>query len=197
MMSRLLYLMGASGAGKDSLLDALRHALPAGLIVAHRYITRPANAGAENHIALHDDEFIQRIEQGLFALDWQAHGWRYGVGVEVDHWMAQGCNVVVNGSRAHLDKAMQRYGQRLLPVCLQVSENVLEQRLRQRGREEAEQIRHRLLRAAQYASGLPAHCQRLDNDGPLHETLAAFLRLLEQPVSAKIYDITSQKVSYE
>ncbi|GBU13258.1 ribose 1,5-bisphosphokinase [Enterobacterales bacterium] len=196
-MGRLVYLMGASGSGKDSLLDALRHALPAGLVVAHRYITRPANAGAENHIALRDDEFNQRLEQGLFALDWQAHSCRYSVGIEIDHWMAQGCNVVVNGSRAHLDQAMQRYGQRLLPVCLQVSESVLEQRLRQRGREDREQIRHRLLRAAQYASGLPAHCQRLDNDGPLHETLAAFLHLLNQPVSAKNYDITSQKVSYE
>ncbi len=196
-MSRLLYLMGASGAGKDSLLDALRHALPAGLIVAHRYITRPANAGAENHIALRDEEFNQRLEQGLFALDWQAHGCRYGVGIEIDHWMAQGCNVVINGSRAHLAPTMQRYGKRLLPVCLQVSESVLEKRLRQRGREDSEQIRHRLLRAAQYASGLPAHCQRLDNDGPLHETLAAFLHLLELPVPAKIDDMTSQKVSYE
>lgn len=196
-MGRLVYLMGASGAGKDSLLDALRHALPSGLVVAHRYITRPADAGAENHIALRDDEFNQRLEQGLFALDWQAHGCRYGIGIEIDHWMAQGCNVVVNGSRAHLDLAMQRYGQRLLPVCLQVSESVLEHRLQQRGREDGEQIRHRLRRAAQYASGLPAHCQRLDNDGHLHDTLAAFLRLLEQPVSAKIYDITSQKVSYE
>ncbi|WP_459177179.1 ribose 1,5-bisphosphokinase [Ewingella americana] len=196
-MSRLVYLMGASGSGKDSLLDALRHALPAGLVVAHRYITRAADAGAENHIALHDDEFNQRREQGLFALDWQAHGCHYGVGIEIDHWMAQGCSVVVNGSRAHLERAVERYGQRMLPVCLQVSERILEQRLQQRGREDQEQIHHRLLRAAQYACGLPAHCQRLDNDGPLHETLTAFLRLLEQPVSAKIYDITSQKVSYE
>lgn len=196
-MSVLVYLMGASGSGKDSLLDALRLALPAGLVVAHRYITRHADAGAENHIALRDEEFNQRREQGLFALDWQAHDCRYGVGIEIDNWMAQGCNVVVNGSRAHLDHAMQRYGLRLLPVCLQVSEPVLAQRLQQRGRENSEQIRQRLLRAAQYASGLPAHCQRLDNDGQLHETLAAFLRLLEQPVSAKIYDITSKKVSYE
>src|SRR5476649_2540495 len=98
-MSRLLYLMGASGAGKDSLLDALRHALPAGLIVAHRYITRPANAGAENHIALRDEEFNQRLEQGLFALDWQAHGCRYGVGIEIATGWAQGSTWWINASR--------------------------------------------------------------------------------------------------
>lgn len=196
-MTVLVYLMGASGSGKDSLLDALRYALPAGLVVAHRYITRSADAGAENHIALHDDEYQQRREQGLFALDWQAHGCCYGVGIEIDHWMAQGCNVVVNGSRAHLSQAVQRYGHRLLPVCLHVSENVLVQRLQQRGRENEEQIRHRLLRAAQYASGLPADCQRLDNDGDLHETLTAFLRLLAQPVPANIDNITYQKVSHE
>ena len=54
---------------------------------------------------------------------------------------------------------MQRYGQRLIPVCLQVSEEVLRQRLEQRGRENSEQIHHRLHRAAQYANEMPAHCQ--------------------------------------
>jgi ribose 1,5-bisphosphokinase len=186
--------MGASGAGKDSLLDALRHDLPPNLMVAHRYITRPANAGSENHIALSQHEFSQRAERGLFALEWQAHDCHYAVGIEIDHWMQQGCNVVVNGSRAYLEQAMQRYGQRLIPVCLQVSEEVLRQRLEQRGRENSEQIQHRLQRAAQYANQMPAHCQRLENNGQLQQTLAGLLQLLAAPSTAFLYPISPQKV---
>lgn len=179
-MSRLLYLMGASGSGKDSLLEALRRDLPAGVAVAHRYITRPADTGCENHIALSEAEFIQRRQHGLFALEWQAHECRYGVGIEIDSWMQLGCQVVMNGSRAHLERARQRYGKLLLPVSLQVSEKVLAERLTRRGREDATQIACRLRRAREYDIALPAGCHRLNNDGELQETLEALLELLSK-----------------
>ncbi len=57
-MGRLIWLMGPSGSGKDSLLSALRQQEHARLLVAHRYITRAANAGSENHIALSEREFL-------------------------------------------------------------------------------------------------------------------------------------------
>lgn len=190
-MSRLLYLMGASGSGKDSLLDALRQHLPSDVAVAHRYITRPADAGSENHIALSEAEFIQRRQHGLFAMEWHAHQCQYAVGIEIDTWMQLGCHVVVNGSRAHLEKARQRYGQRLVPVCLQVSEPVLTERLTRRGREDTAQIACRLQRAREYENALPAGCCRLNNDGALHETLQHLLAILALPVSAFIYPVTS------
>ncbi len=68
-MSRLLYLMGASGSGKDSLLDALRQHLPTDVAVAHRYITRPADAGAENHIALSETEFLSAASSVYLPLN--------------------------------------------------------------------------------------------------------------------------------
>ena len=52
MMGKLIWLMGPSGSGKDSLLEVLRQQEHSDLLVAHRYITRPATAGCENHIAL-------------------------------------------------------------------------------------------------------------------------------------------------
>ncbi|RTF28060.1 ribose 1,5-bisphosphokinase, partial [Serratia marcescens] len=128
-MARLIYLMGPSGAGKDSLLAALRADADRAPLVAHRYITRPADAGCENHIALSEPEFLRRRAKGLFALDWQAHQQRYAFGIEVDLWLLQGIDVAVNGSRAHLPQAQQRYGAQLLPVCLQVSAAILRQRL--------------------------------------------------------------------
>lgn len=176
-MAYLIYLMGPSGSGKDSLLERLRAETRTGPLVAHRYITRPANAGCENHIALSESEFLRRRAKGLFALDWQAHGQHYAFGIEVDLWLLQGIDVVVNGSRAHLPQAMQRYGAQLLPVCLQVSPGVLRQRLQQRGRETPIQIEQRLVRAADYQQTLPAGCRLLDNNGELGHTLMALLAL--------------------
>lgn len=179
-MAYLIYLMGPSGAGKDSLLERLRAETRTGPLVAHRYITRPANAGCENHIALSEREFLRRRAKGLFALDWQAHEHHYAFGIEVDLWLRQGIDVVVNGSRAHLPQALQRYGSQLLPVCLQVSPDVLRQRLEQRGRETAAQIERRLTRAADYQQTLPAGCRLLDNNGDLGDTLEALLALSEK-----------------
>ncbi|WP_245601050.1 nucleoside/nucleotide kinase family protein [Marinobacterium jannaschii] len=47
MTGTLFYLVGASGAGKDSLLEGVRQRLRPEhyCYVAHRYITRPAAAG--------------------------------------------------------------------------------------------------------------------------------------------------------
>ena len=180
-MARLIYLMGASGAGKDCLLSALRAANPANIIVAHRYITRQANAGAENHVALSEQEFLLRAAQGLFALYWQAHQYRYGVGIEIDIWLQHGLDVVVNGSRAYLPEAQQRYPDQLLPLCLTVSPAILAQRMQQRGRENNEQINARLQRAQHYQQQLPLNCLQLSNDGELHHTLGQLQQLLVAP----------------
>ena len=47
MTARLFYLVGASGSGKDSLLGYARGKLAGApdVLFAHRYITRPADAG--------------------------------------------------------------------------------------------------------------------------------------------------------
>ncbi|CFR19076.1 ribose 1,5-bisphosphokinase [Yersinia kristensenii] len=177
-MARLIYLMGASGAGKDCLLSALRAAMPTNMLVAHRYITREAHAGAENHIALSEQEFLSRKKQGLFALCWQAHQHHYGVGIEIDIWLQRGLDVVVNGSRAYLPEALRRYHHQLLPLCLAVSPAILAQRLQQRGRENSEQIEARLQRAQHYQQQLPVNCLQLCNDGELHHTLEHFQQLL-------------------
>ncbi|WP_226573348.1 ribose 1,5-bisphosphokinase [Mangrovibacter yixingensis] len=175
-MARLIWLTGPSGSGKDSLLDALRAQAPAGLVIAHRYITRPASAGGENHVALTTTEFHRRIQAGLFALHWQAHGCEYGLGVEIDLWLQRGLNVLVNGSRQHLPAARKRYGDKLFPVVLQVSSDVLARRLRLRGREDEAAIALRLQRNVCVPEP-DAIC--LKNDGALEETLAAFNQLLE------------------
>jgi len=181
-MGNLIYLMGPSGSGKDSLLNALRHQPEPTLIVGHRYITRPAGAGGENHIELSEGAFAQRRDRGLFALHWQAHQLSYALGIEIDLWLGLGLDVMVNGSRGHLATARRRYGTQLIPVCLQVAPEVLFQRLHQRARETPEQINQRLERASAYQHTLPADCLLLDNNGSLADTLVALRALLPAPV---------------
>ena len=173
-MGRLIWLMGPSGSGKDSLLSALRQREHPQLLVAHRYITRAANAGSENHIALSEQEFFIRAGQNLLALSWHANGYYYGIGIETDLWLHAGFDVLVNGS---LPQARARYGAALLPVCLQVSPDVLRSRLQSRGRESAREIDQRLERAARYA---PSDCHILNNDGSLLQSVDTFLSLIRQ-----------------
>ncbi|GKV97237.1 MULTISPECIES: ribose 1,5-bisphosphokinase [Pectobacterium] len=177
-MPKLIYLIGPSGAGKDSLLRAIRQLALPRLLVAHRYITRPAEIQGENHIALTPEEFANRQQLGLFALYWQAHQCHYGIGIEIDDWLQRGNDVIVNGSRAYLTQARERYGNTLFPICLTVSTSALRERLRARGRESEQQIATRLQRAEEEQSRLANDCVLLNNDGDLQRTLSTFRSLL-------------------
>lgn len=147
-MANLYYVIGASGSGKDSLMNFARIHLPenAKAIFTHRYITRPADAGGENHVSLTEKEFNLRKAAGCFAMSWYSHNTYYGISVEVNQWLQFGLNVVVNGSRAYLDEAVKKYPQ-LQPVLISVNSDILRERLEARGRETPEQIERRLEQA--------------------------------------------------
>ncbi|MGE8499398.1 MAG: phosphonate metabolism protein/1,5-bisphosphokinase (PRPP-forming) PhnN [Pseudomonas sp.] len=194
MQGRLIYLMGPSGSGKDSLLNAARERLAArGCQIARRVITRSAEAVGEDALAVSLDEFDIQERAGAFAMSWRANGLAYGIPRQIDEWLAAGQDVLVNGSRGYLEVARQRYPH-LLPVLLQVDEAVLRQRLMARGRETPEQIEQRLARsrsftpvggasAATVAAKAPPTGEFLailDNSGPLENTVAKLLRLLER-----------------
>jgi len=177
-LARLIYIMGPSGSGKDSLMAEARLRLPAEapVVFAHRYITRPADAGGENHVALSRDEFELRLSRGLFALSWESHGFAYGIGREIDIWMEAGLSVVVNGSREALSRFAVAYPE-LLPVLVDVPEEILRQRLGARGREDAGEIKARLARAHMAVTETPA-LVRFDNSGPLAERGQALAELI-------------------
>lgn len=179
MSGILLYVIGASGCGKDSLMRHAREILAAdsSVVFAHRYITRPHDAGGENHIALSEAEFNARVERKLFSLHWSSHGLYYGIGSELNHWLAKGLTVVLNGSRAHLPEASRSYPE-LRPVLIEVSPDVLQARLHARGREDISAIESRLLRTRQFDRLQHAKLVRFSNDGPLPLTGPAFAELV-------------------
>lgn len=177
---RLFYVMGPSGAGKDTLMNYARDRLSAAPVVfAHRYITRPVELQGENHIHLSEAEFANRLARGCFKFDWSSHGWRYALGKELNLWLAMGLNVVMNGSRGYFEQACSLHPE-LVPVLITASEETLRQRLIQRGRESASEIEERIQRAAEYESVRhPALC-RIENETTIADAGDRLAKLLNE-----------------
>jgi ribose 1,5-bisphosphokinase len=178
MTGPLVYVMGPSGAGKDSVLERARSLLSVDtpIAFAHRYITRPADVGGENHVALTRAEFALRRAHGLFAFHWHAHGNDYGIGREVEAWRAAGLTVVVSGSREHYEKVAGN-DPGLHPVLITAALDKLRARLAQRGREDAVAAASRLARGEAHAVRDPK-VVTIVNDGALDAAAEAFVRLL-------------------
>ncbi|CRL51090.1 phosphonate metabolism protein/1,5-bisphosphokinase (PRPP-forming) PhnN [Pseudomonas sp. P154a] len=178
MDGRLIYMMGPSGSGKDSLIEAARKPLQLmNCEVVRRVITRSAESVGEDAVGVSREEFRHLKDAGDFALSWQANGLDYGIPIQIDQWLKEGRHVLVNGSRAHLAEALQRYPD-LIPVLLTVKDEVLRERLVRRGRESLADIEDRLHRNTQFAAdNMPVH--RLDNSGELAVTVAHLLDLLK------------------
>ncbi len=177
---RLIYVVGPSGSGKDSLLAYARRHLPreVPIVFAHRYITRPVQPNDENHVALSEQEFALRVRHGCMAMHWVSHEHRYGIGIEIDAWLGCGLDVVVSGSRAYLLHALARYPALALAAVTAPLE-VLRGRLEARGRESAESIVARLARAAAYSTPASPPEVEFRNDGPIEragDELVAYLR---------------------
>ena len=163
-MSNLLYVIGASGAGKDTLINYARTRINGSenVVFAHRYITRPPFTGNENHIYLSEEEFKLRRKASLFALHWESHGKYYGIGREINSWMENGFNVVVNGSREYLPIAQQLYPY-MKVILIDASPEVISQRLSERGREDVTEIKKRIARTAEISTDLD-NCIKILND---------------------------------
>ncbi|ANI35685.1 phosphonate metabolism protein/1,5-bisphosphokinase (PRPP-forming) PhnN [Pseudomonas plecoglossicida] len=175
---RLIFLVGPSGSGKDSLIDASREQLAlAGVEIARRVITRSAEAKGEAAQGVTPEQFDTLRAQGAFAMHWRANGLDYGIPRQVDQWLAAGRAVLVNGSRAYLPEARQRYPD-LLAVLVEVKPEVLRQRLLARGRETAEEVEQRLARSARLQAAADPSVHVLDNSSTLEAAVAAFVSLL-------------------
>ncbi|WP_343577997.1 phosphonate metabolism protein/1,5-bisphosphokinase (PRPP-forming) PhnN [Pseudomonas sp.] len=178
---RLIYLMGPSGSGKDSLLQAASTPLAArDCRIVRRVITRSAEARGEEAHSVSVEEFARLEQTGAFAMSWRANGLHYGIPREIDDWLAAGHDVLVNGSRKYLPEARRRYPW-LIAVLLRVEPEVLRQRLLKRGRETLPEIEARLARNAHFADGLPGPLVELDNSVSLDVTVGHLLDLLDPP----------------
>lgn len=174
---RLIFLMGPSGSGKDSLIDASRERLGEfGVEVARRVITRSPEAKGESALGVTPERFEAMRAAGEFALNWAANGLCYGIPAQVQECLAAGRSVLVNGSRGYLEEARRRYPD-LLAVGLTVQPGVLRQRLTARGRESAEEIEQRLARGTRLQA-YDASVHVLDNSTALDEAVEGLFSVL-------------------
>lgn len=184
---QLFYVMGASGAGKDTVLEYARRNLPPAsqVLFAHRYITRPMDYGAENHIALTDDEYTLRLHNCCFIMNWQSHGFSYGIGTEIANWLYNGLSVVVSGSREYFKTALVQFPG-IKPILITASQDTICKRLVQRGREDIEKIRMRLVRNNRFTSMHKEKIYLLENEGEPYMAGNELIRIILEEKLANV-----------
>lgn len=172
---RLIAVVGPSGVGKDSVMDALSGAAPAFRRV-RRTITRAPHLGGEDFDPLTPDEFDRAVARGAFCLHWAAHGLRYGIPATVLDETRAGADCLANLSRDALPRAAGIFS-RLLVMNITAAPDVLARRLAGRGRESADEI---ALRLGQASKPLPPGLEvvTISNDGSLEQTVAQALAAL-------------------
>lgn len=176
-MTRLVAVVGPSGAGKDTLM-AMACAVRPGIRAARRVVTRPADAGGEEFDAVTEAEFAHRLRRGDFALHWRAHGLGYAIPARA---LAGPGTVLFNASRAVLAEAQARMPG-LSVVLVTAPAPVLAARLAGRGRETVPDQARRLDRAG-FALPPGIAFRTVVNDATADEGLIRFLDAL-QPVRA-------------
>jgi ribose 1,5-bisphosphokinase len=174
----LVLVVGPSGAGKDTLLDAARARLAgdARFRFVRRAITRPADAGGEAHEAISETDFSAREAAGDFALCWRAHGLSYGIPTDIAEDIARGRVVIANISRGVIADAMRRFPVRVIEITAPPA--ILAARLAARGREGAADVANRLSRHVALPEGV--EIVQVMNDASPEEGVARFVAALSR-----------------
>jgi ribose 1,5-bisphosphokinase len=181
MSKGLIYMVGPSGVGKDSLLAWLaQHPhtdLPVPLHIARRSITRPEDGGTEVHEELTEHAFSALEASGAFAMLWAANGLRYGIRhaeltpLEHGHW------VLVNGSRAYVPEVRRTWPAASV-LHIEAPADVVRQRLLARGREGGADLEARIQRSQDTRAARQTGDMELVNAGSLEASGRELLALL-------------------
>ena len=176
----LILVVGPSGAGKDTVLDAARKRLAGDsrFRFVRRAITRPASSGGEDHEAITEAEFDRRVTAGEFSIWWRAHGLGYGTPADVGGTIARNVVAVVNGSRTQIEIAAQLFPTRVIEVT--AAPEILAQRLAARGREPAGDISERLARVIALPPNVPV--DSVCNDSSIEVGVSRFVAALNRAV---------------
>jgi ribose 1,5-bisphosphokinase len=175
----LVLVVGPSGAGKDSLINAARARFrdDPRFLFPERMITRPAMQSAEDHGSLTQEDFDKRQACGEFALSWNAHGLSYAIPAAAMARTAEGQTMVVNVSRGVV-AAAERISDRVTVLHVTAPVAMLAARIALRGRETEADIANRLARESAITAK-HAKVVTIVNDGDLGRAVSQFCAELE------------------
>ncbi|SAL23597.1 ATP-binding protein PhnN [Caballeronia sordidicola] len=184
------FVVGPSGAGKDSLIDAVRHG-GRPFMIARRVITRAHGSPGEDHEALDNAQFAALENKGGFLITWSAHGLKYGLRQELLHALSQGRHVIANGSRAVVEVLRARVP-RMVVVEVSAPASVLAERILARGRETPEEVRQRVMRQVEpFAADVEVI--KVSNDGTLAQGIERFVAALDRAIQPPAPSMASMK----
>lgn len=177
MNSRLIYVVGPSGAGKDTLLTWLKSRIRSSSLLhwARRTIDRPPSIefNAEQHESVEAEGFEKLLKEGAFAMHWKANSHRYGIRFQEIAPLYQFKWVIVNGSRGYLPTVAKDYpGLTILHIT--ADQELLRKRLIDRGRESNEMIEERLRREVPIITPPHSNLIEIINNGSL-ESVGSFM----------------------
>lgn len=165
----LIFVVGTSGSGKDSVMRETavylnENGIPAQLL--KRVITRPSDKNEES-VFMTDDDFLEHRDD--FALSWNIFDNWYGCPWNIiNESIIKREILLINVSRAVLYKVRE-----LFPKCkiilITVPKDVAETRLKHRGREDQQGLQKRLTRMTTKID-MPPPDKIIQNTGNLVET---------------------------
>ncbi len=141
-----------------------------------RVITRPQMPGTEDHDSLNEEAFNKAVDEGAYALHWQAHGLSYGLPRSMDARLAEGSVVIANVSRRVLTGIRRQYQSRSI-ILITAQPSVLAERLASRGRETREEIEKRLAREVRFDNHAD-DVVMIDNSGVVAKSVETFIQHL-------------------
>lgn len=176
-LGTLFLVVGPSGVGKDSLIQAFQATAPEIFVFPQRYVTRPRMDDSEDFNPVERSEFREED----YWLSWEAHGLLYGLPKSIDDDLAAGRHVMLNTSRKMIGMIENKHS-RVAVLSITAEPHIIAERLAGRGRETAEEIQLRMSRIAPlYVS--TATLIEIDNSDALEPALKAFKQAVNCLVS--------------
>ncbi len=177
MKGCLFVILGASGAGKDSLIHALKQS-SIDLEFTRRVITRENHEESEDFESVTNDVFDRLMHENAFIFSWHAHGLKYGIRRDFLAKLDDGRHCVINGSRKALPTMREVYPE-IIAILLTVDPDILERRLRKRGRENENEISARISRSMMPP---PEGCHTITNNGTIQEMTKECITIMKSSI---------------
>lgn len=176
----LIFVVGRSGSGKDTLMrkttdTLLLEQIP--VIILRRCITRPSDK-TEESFYVSKTEFLKKMDENEFILSWSAYNNWYGCPrATLEDSLKRGEIILVNISRNVLYKAREKYPQSKI-VFIDVPIGMAEKRIKTRGRETNHRLTERLIRMQEKIE-MPTPDKIIHNDGDLDKAVTELISYLK------------------